>query len=426
MSAVIIALVGAQLLPVSSAPIDDGVILIEGDRISAVGPRSEVEVPAGADVVDLSGKTIIPGLVDLHSHIGGGRLHEHLGATQPGISAIDAIDPTHPSLQRAQAGGITTANVMPGSGKLLGGQTAYLDLIDATTVDDMLVCAEPPKEAEGPRRRVALCGGMKMANGTNPQGEGGDPASRMGSAFLQRSVLLAGQKRVEELPGDDEDEPRRKRRKGSKPEEPEVDYDADALAQLVKGERIVHFHTHRNDDIVTALRLREEFDLRLVIHHGSEGYLVAEQLAQADVPVAINVLDPPGGKEETVDRRLENPAVLHEAGVRIALITDDPVQDSRLFLRTGGLAMRGGLSAQAALEAMTLAPAQMIGLDARIGSLEVGKEADLAVLSGAPFSVWTLVEQTYNDGVLVFDRADPAQAPFAVGGDEAWQSGRGR
>jgi len=415
---VLIALIGATIYPVSQPPITDGVVLLAGDTIEAVGAAGEVEVPAGAEVIDVSGKVIIPGLVDLHSHIGGGRLHEHLSVTQPGISAVDAIDPTHASIQRAQAGGLTTVNVMPGSGKLMGGQTVYLDLVDTAVVDEMLRCQEG--DSDGPARR-GICGGMKMANGTNPQGEGGDPASRMGAAYLQRQAMMKGQERREALAPPAEE--KRRKREQEAPA-PEPDLDADALVQLLNGERIVHFHTHRADDIVTALRLREEFGggasgFRLVVHHGSEGFKIADAIAAAGVPVAINVLDTPGGKEETLERRLENPALLAAAGVDIALITDDPVQDSRLFLRTGGLAVRGGLAEDAALRAMTLAPAAMIDLDDRVGSLEAGKEADLVVLSGAPFSVWTLVEQTWNNGVIVFDRSDPAQALYATGGDAA-------
>ena len=403
---VLIALIGATVYPVSQPPITDGVVLLSGDTIEAVGAADTVDVPADAEVIDVSGKVIIPGLVDLHSHIGGGRLHEHLAVAQPGISAVDAIDPTHASIQRAQAGGLTTVNVMPGSGKLMGGQTVYLDLVDTAVVDEMLRCED----------RRGVCGGMKMANGTNPQGDGGDPASRMGSAFLQRQALMKGQEHLEALAP-----PAQEKRRKREPEAPapEPDLDADALVQLLNGERIVHFHTHRADDIVTALRLREEFGFRLVVQHGSEGFKVADLIAASGVPVAINVLDTPGGKEETVERRLENPALLAAAGVDIALITDDPVQDSRLFLRTGGLAVRGGLDEAAALEAMTLTPATLIDLGDRIGSLEAGKEADLVVLSGAPFSAWTLVEQTWNNGAIVFDRSDPTQAFYATGGDVA-------
>jgi len=405
--------VGATLYPVSAPPIEDAVLLVRGDEIVAVGPRVDVSVPDGAEVVDVSGKTIIPGLVDLHSHIGGGRLHERLDFAQPGISAIDAIDPSHASIQRAQAGGITTANVMPGSGKLMGGQTAYLDLVDAVTVDEMLHC--------GAGRWESVCGGMKMANGTNPQGRGGDPTSRMGSAYLQRTALQQGVERLAALPSDDG---AKKKRRKKAPEPPEPDLDADAMAEIISGERIIHFHSHRADDIVTALRLQEAFGFRLVLHHGSEGFKVADEIAAAGVPVAINVLDTPGGKEETLERRLQNPAQLAAAGVEIAIITDDPVQDSRLLLRSAGLAVRGGLSEDDALKALTLTPATLIDLGDRIGSLEPGKEADFVILSGPPLSVWSLVEQTYNDGVSVFDRSDPLQAAYATGGDEAIQEGR--
>ncbi len=372
----------------------------------------------------------MPGLVDLHSHIGGGRLHEHLAQAQPGVSAVDAIDPTHPSIQRAQAGGITTANIMPGSGKLMGGQTAYADLVDTAIVDEMLHCMGDTVEGR-PDRWGRICGGVKMANGTNPQGGGGDPATRMGSAFLQRQALIAGQERVEEeakaAAADSAEEPgkgRKRRGEQAEPAEPlEPDPAAEVLAQVLRGQRVVHFHSHREDDIVTALRLREELGFELVLHHGSEGFKVAKEIAESGVPVAINVLDTPGGKEETLERRLDNPALLAEAGVTIAIITDDPVQDSRLILRSAALAVRGGLSEEEALAALTLTPASLIGLDDRIGSLSAGKEADFVVLSGSPFSVWTKVEQTWNDGEVVFDRSVEGELFYVTGGDEAARQG---
>ncbi len=410
-SASTVAFVGAEVHPVVGSP-GPATLVVESGRITALDVSAPV--PEGARVIDVTGKVIIPGLVDLHSHVGGGRLHEQLGAVQPAISAIDAIDPFHPSLERARAGGITTVNVMPGSGKLMGGQTAYLSLSRSPTVDEMLVCREPPSaDTAGPARRRGVCGGTKMANGTNPQGGGGDPASRMGAAFLQRGALLRGQARLEAERAYAEGKGRKR------PKKPEPDPEAEALAELVAGDRTIHFHSHRADDMVSAVRLKQEFGIDLVLHHGSEGFKVADLLAEADVPVAINVLDTPGGKEETLERRLDNPALLHAAGVRIALITDDPVQDSRLFLRTGGLAVRGGLAPEVALRAQTLVPAQLMGIDERTGSLEVGKEADLVVLSGPPYSAWTLVEQTWVDGVRVFDRADPEQVRFATGGDAA-------
>jgi imidazolonepropionase-like amidohydrolase len=189
----------------------------------------------------------------------------------------------------------------------------------------------------------------------------------------------------------------------------------------------VHFHSHRADDLLSALRLAREFGLRLVLHHASEGYLVASEIAQQKVPVSANVVDSPGGKHENSERRLENLAILAAAGVDVAVHTDDPITDSRFFLRSAALAIRGGLPFDRALEAITLAGARMLGLDHRIGSLEPGKDADFIVLSGEPFSIWTLVEETWVEGRRAFSRNDPEQRRFQVGGrsEEDSPSGMG-
>ncbi|MEC7946659.1 MAG: hypothetical protein VX265_03765, partial [Myxococcota bacterium] len=186
-----VVFLGATVHPVTGPPIADAVLLVGRDgTIQELRAGPAGELPPGARRVDASGKHIIPGIVDTHSHVGGGRLHEGLAPVQPGISAVDAIDPTHVSVARARAGGLTTINVMPGSGKLMGGQTVYLKLRDSSVVDDLLICPGP-RQTSGdapsgtprpPLRRARVCGGMKMANGTNPQGGGGDPRSRMGSA----------------------------------------------------------------------------------------------------------------------------------------------------------------------------------------------------------------------------------------------------
>ena len=296
------ALVGAVAHPVSGPPIDDAVVLLRDGVLTAVGPRDATPVPPDAQVVELpAGAHIIPGLIDLHSHIGGGRLHEGLGSVQGGISAIDAIDPTHPSIQRAQAGGITTANVMPGSGKLLGGQTALLSLRDAAVMEDLLICrprAVPVKgvRKDAPQRRREICGGVKMANGTNPQGQGKDPRSRMGAAYLQRKALTAAAERMRKQDAAWAARDGSGRRRGKAPKMPDPDLAQDGLVEVLRGERTVHFHSHRADDIVTAVRLKQEFGFDLIVHHGSEGFKVAPLLAEAGVPVAINVLDTPGAR----------------------------------------------------------------------------------------------------------------------------------
>jgi imidazolonepropionase-like amidohydrolase len=417
------AYVGARAYPVSGPPIDGAVLIVEDGQIRSLGTAAP---PEGMAVIDLTGKVIIPGLVDTHSHIGGGRLHENLGPTQPAISAVDAIDPSHVSIQRAQAGGITTANVMPGSGKLMGGQTAYLKLRDVAVVDDMLLCRDPapPLVAdEDLPTRWSICGGMKMANGTNPQG-GSGPRSQMGSAYLQRQALQRGVDRLAEYPAVDDG--RRRRRREKAPSPPEPDLEADALAQLAAGQRTVHFHTHRADDIITILELQETFGIEVVLHHVSEAWKVAEEIAASGVSCSLIVLDAFGGKEEALEIRAENGAVLERLGVNVAFHTDDPITDSRLFLRSGGMAVRAGMSPEGALRALTLSGAEMMKLDDRIGSLEAGKDADFVVLSGPPLSAWTLVEQTYIDGERVFDRSDPADRAHATGGDAASLTGEER
>jgi imidazolonepropionase-like amidohydrolase len=190
----------------------------------------------------------------------------------------------------------------------------------------------------------------------------------------------------------------------------------EALGEVLDGKRVVHFHTHRHDDILTALRLQKEFGFRLVLHHVSEGWKVAEEIAKAKVPASIIMIDSPGGKLETIDLRFENGAILDKAGVLTGFHTDDYITDSRLFLRSAAMAVRAGMSRDRALYGMTMANAIMLDLQNRVGSLETGKDADFIVLSGDPLSVYTHVLQTYVDGKKVFDRSDPKDYLIAVGG----------
>jgi imidazolonepropionase-like amidohydrolase len=191
----------------------------------------------------------------------------------------------------------------------------------------------------------------------------------------------------------------------------------DPMLEILTGKRIVHFHTHRADDIVTAIKLSQEFDFRIVLHHVSEAWKVAEFIAENEIPSSLIVIDSPGGKEEALEYSSLNGARLEALGALVAFHTDDAITDSRLFLRSGALAVRAGMSRAGALEALTLSGAKMMDLEDRVGSLEVGKDADLVVLSGEPFSTWTKVEQTYVEGERVFDRADPIDRLISVGGE---------
>jgi imidazolonepropionase-like amidohydrolase len=190
----------------------------------------------------------------------------------------------------------------------------------------------------------------------------------------------------------------------------------EALVEVLDGRRTVHFHTHRHDDIMTALRLHKEFGFKVVLHHVSEAWKVADEIGKARVPSSIIVLDSPGGKLETIDLKMENGTALEKVGALVGFHTDDGIVDSRFFIREAALAVRAGMSREKALYALTMANAIMLDMDKRVGSLETGKDADFIVLSGDPLSVYTHVLQTYVEGKKVFDRADPKDYLIATGG----------
>ncbi len=392
------AFVGARIIPIVGADIERGTLVITDGKISAVGSVDDVVIPADAERIDVTGKVLMPGLVCTHSHVGQVEGGDDSAPLHPDVRAFDSIDVRHPSIQRAQAGGITTANIMPGSGLLMSGQTVYVKLKDGASIDDLAI-----RNADG-----SIAGGMKMANGTNPQGSPPMPETRAKGTALVREQFLRAQ------------EYRARRAAITDPaKQPPRDLGLDALVEVLEGKRVVHHHTHRHDDILTILRLKQEFGFRVVLHHVSEGWLVADEIARAAVPCSIITVDSPGGKLEAANLSFETGAVLERAGVLVAYHTDDPITDSRLFLRSAGIGVRAGMTRKNALFALTMAGAIMLDLDRRIGSLEAGKDADFIVLSGDPLSVYTHVEQTWIDGGRVFDRADPKDLRFAQGGEGA-------
>jgi imidazolonepropionase-like amidohydrolase len=393
---------GATIYPIEGEPIENGVLVTLNGKIVAVGTSAAVTIPRDAEVFDASGKVIMPGLVDTHSHLGGGDGGDQSAPLQPDIRILDAIDVRSDNLKKAVAGGITTANIMPGSGHLMSGQTAYVKLRRANTINGMLFCADPIND---------ICGGMKMANGTNSIRATPFPGTRAKSAALVRQLFVKAQEYRAKIQA----------AKGDPAKMPKRELDMEALVQVLEGKRVVHHHTHRHDDILTVLRLAREFGFRVVLQHVSEAWKVADEIAKAGAPASIIMLDSPGGKLEAVDIRWENGVALERAGAVVGFHTDDGITDSRLFLRSAAFGVRSGMSKAKALEAMTLAGAKMLDLDHRIGSLKVGKDADFIILSGNPISVYTHVEQTWVEGQKVFDRSNPDDYKYAVGGYEVFR-----
>jgi imidazolonepropionase-like amidohydrolase len=387
---------GARLLTIAGPEIDDGVLVVQGGKIVAVGSAADVQVPADAERHDVKGKVVMPGLVDTHSHIGGPAGGDGTAPINPDCRVIDAINVRDTGLKKARAGGVTTVNVMPGSGHLLSGQTVYLKLRDGGTIDDLII-----RNPDG-----SAAGGMKMANGTNSIKSAPFPGTRSKSAALVREQYVKAIEYREKV----------KRAAGDPAKMPPRDLGMEGLIEVLEGKRVVHFHSHRHDDILTALRLQKEFGFRLVLHHVSEGWKIADQIAAAKVPCSVIIVDSPGGKPEAEDMSFATGAVLDRAGVLVGFHTDDGITDSRLFLRSAALAVRAGMPREKALFAMTQAGAIMLDLKDRVGTLEKGKDADFIVLTGDPLSVYTHVQQTYVEGRRVFDRDDPRDHLYAVGG----------
>ena len=393
------AFVGAKVLPIDGEPIECGTLLIDHGKIVAVGPSDQVELPDGTETVDVSGKVLMPGLICTHSHIGGIGAADGSGPIQPGVRVYDAINVLDSGFKRALAGGLTTLNIMPGSGHLISGQTIYVKLRFKPLpkrIEDIFIRDEHGKPM----------GGLKMANGTNPQRDPPFPGTRGKSAFLVREQYIKAREYQAKVKRAGDDLSKR----------PPRDLHLEALVEAMQGRRVVHHHTHRHDDIMTVLRLSQEFGFRVVLHHVSDGWKVADEIAKAGAPCSIILIDSPGGKLEALDVAFKTAGVLERAGVRVAFHTDDWITDSRVFRRMAGLGVRAGMSRKAALEALTLAGAEILDLDDRIGSLTPGKDADFIILDGDPLSVYSKVLETWVEGVKVFDRNDPKDHLYAVGG----------
>ncbi|MFO0936288.1 MAG: amidohydrolase family protein [Gemmataceae bacterium] len=396
----------------SAAPISKGAMVVQDGKILGVYDLSnpmDVTLPKGTEV-DLNGAVVIPGLVDTHSHIGiypkpSVPAHqdgnEMSGPVQSAVRAIDAVWPADPGIRMATAGGITTANIMPGSGNVIGGQTVYVKL-RGETIEEMRITGKLENGTE-------VYGGLKMANGENPKGYGRSkqqaPFTRMKVAALQREQFVKAKEYLE------------KKKKAEADKKPfDRDLAMEPLVEVLERKRTVHFHCHRADDLFTAVRLAEEFGFEIVLQHGTEGYRLADILAQKKIPVSVTLIDSPGGKAEVVGLIEENAAIMNKAGVTVCVNTDDFVTESRFFLRSGSIALRGGMSEIDALKTLTINPAKIMHLDHRIGSLEKGKDADFVILTGAPFSVYSKVTQTWIDGKKVFDASLETDRGYRDGG----------
>ncbi|RLS26982.1 MAG: amidohydrolase [Planctomycetota bacterium] len=402
---------GAIIHTANAIPIINGYLVVKDGKIIALGSAENMPAIQGK-IIDVTGKVIIPGLVDSHSHLGvfarpqvpaNSDGNEGSGPLQASLRALDGITPNDPGIRMALAGGVTTANIMPGSGNVIGGQTLYVKFV-GQTVEQMRI------------QNIPVLGGLKMANGENPKRFNFDrtksaPATRMKIHAMQREQFIKAREYQKKWA-----DYRKKKETDAKAEPPEVDLALEPLVEVLERKRTVHFHCHRADDIYSAFKLSQEFDFEIVLQHATEAYRIVDELAKKNAWVSLTLVDSPGGKAEVSGLLEENAAAITKAGVKVAINTDDPVTESRFFLRTGAIALRGGMTELEALRALTLNPATMMHLEKRVGSLEVGKDADFVVLSGAPFSIYTQVLATFIEGKQLFDRTVHENWAYQAGG----------
>ncbi len=374
----VLAITNAHVVPVEGAPFD-GTVLVEGGKILGLG--ASIQIPEGADVLDAKGQWLMPGFIDAHVHVGmdpEGELgstndvNEMTDPVMAGVRAIDAVDPFDPGFDDALAGGITAVNVNPGSGNPIGGLAVAMHT-HGRYIEEMVLRSPS---------------GLKSALGENPKTVYGEkkktPSTRLGTALVIRQAFMDAQNWMA-LP-----EPRPR------------NAHMEALAMVLRREIPWRQHCHRTDDVATALRLADEFGYELVIDHGTEAHVIADVLAERGIPVLIGPLFTTKSKPELRGRSIANPGKLAAAGVEISIITDHPVVPINFLVHQAAFAVKEGLDSDTALRAITINPAKVLGLADRIGSLKVGKDADLVLWSGDPMDVMQRALKVFIGGKQVY------------------------
>ncbi|NHN59296.1 MULTISPECIES: amidohydrolase [Halorussus] len=369
--------------------IEDGAVLVEDGEIAAVGPADEVAVPDDAEVFDAGGDRVTPGLIDAHSHAGmaewgepeDGDVNEVSDPVTPHVNALDGFHPRDDELKHAFQGGVTTVSARMGSANVVGGIICSMKTY-GDVADRMLVRED----------------GMKAAFGENPKrfhGEGKDrqPATRPGVAATLRQALMDAEDYVE------------RRAKAREDDEPfERDLGMENLARVVEGDLPLRVHAHRADDIATVFRIADEFGIDdLSIEHATEGHVLAEEFVERDVPAVVGPTISSASKYELRNITFETPGILHEAGVKVAIQTDAPVLPQEHLDVCVGLAVREGLPKDVALRTVTRNPAEILGIEDRVGTLEEGTDADLAVWDGPMFELDSDARQVFVEGERVYD-----------------------
>lgn len=383
-------ILGGKVVTMEGPVWEKGYICVEDGKIRELGPMEDgapFPLCGGSDVQIISalGCVVMPGLVEAHCHMGiteekkgmeGDDCNETVNPITPYLRAVDAINPMDVAFDDAVRAGITSAMVGPGSANVVGGTFAFIKT-HGRNIDDLVV------------KNPAA---MKVAFGENPKVNYGEqqksPATRMAIAAMLREELFKAASYYE------------KRKKGLKPEEREFRYEC--WMPVFEGEIPLKAHVHRADDILTAIRIAKEFGLSLTLDHCSEGHLIADAVMESGFPAIVGPDLASRNKIEVQNMAFKTVGILNEKGVKTAITTDHPVSLIQYLPICAGLAVKSGLKEEEALKSITIYPAQICGVDNRVGSLKKGKDADIAIFDGNPLAVATRTLCTLIEGKIVY------------------------
>lgn len=384
-------IVGGRIVTMTGEEYPEGVIHIENGKIKAIGTRKEIPVhPAEQErVLVVEHGFIMPGIIEAHCHMGiteekkgmeGDDCNETVEPITPYLRAIDAINTMDAAFDDAVKAGITAAMIGPGSSNVVGGQFALLKT-KGRRVDDLIVKAPAA---------------MKVAFGENPKvnysGQGKSPVTRMAiAAMLRRELTEASEYLAEKEQAQKNGQSFKK------------DFSKECWLPVLRREIPLKAHVHRVDDIFTAVRIAQEFNLKMTLDHCSEGHLIARELAAAGFPAIVGPDLTSRNKIEVQNMDFKTAGILNQAGVMTAITTDHPVSQIQYLPLCAGLAVKAGLPLAEGFKAITLYPAILCGVQDRLGSLEVGKDADIAIFDGNPMEVFTRTLYTIIDGNVVYD-----------------------
>jgi len=395
-AATLVAITNATILTASHGTIEKGTIVIRNGKIAAMG--KDIAIPAGAQVIDGNGKYVMPGIIDAHSHSAGEAINEGSRSVTAQVRMRDVLREDGIGLYRELAGGVTTLNILHGSANTIGGQNAVVKIRWGLPVDSMLLAGAPPGI------KFALGENVRQTNGPQIPGRSQRyPRTRMGQEEVLRDAFTRAREYQAEWKA--YDEAKKAVKKGQlEPIPPARDLQLDALVEVLEGKRLVHAHSYRSDEILMLLKVAKDFGFRVAsLQHVLEGYKIADEIAAAGTG-ASTFADNWAYKLEAYDAIPFNAALMAERGVKVTINSDSDERARRLYQEAAKAMKYGGASEEEALRMITLNAAWQLGIDKLTGSIDVGKDADLAIFNGHPFAPASRVEMTLIDGRVFFDR----------------------